>query len=325
MGPETQIKTVRSPIREAAFFGAPLLATLGALLLGAQACGEPDTVLTGDGGANDNRDGGNSDEDGGNDASGCKKIDLVFSVDPSGSMEEELMAMSTDVFPKFATALRTVGDGLEDSRVAVLDACPNAANYHTGGLGQADCGFQSGQVWIDSSSTALEAEFSCVGDILPPTTCQGDNEDEQPIAAAVASLSAPFSTNENAGFLRDDALLVVVTITDEDECSDFPGCNDTSDARAMALYNSLVATKGDVRKMVYLGIGGGLGPGTPEDCPSGTYGSADGAILTNKVANLFIASDRGVAWDLCVGQLEDGLTAAMAVIESACDDFPPID
>jgi hypothetical protein len=298
------------------------------LLLGLPGCGGDGVIGGGDGG-NGNGDGdggggGNGDGGGGN-ADGCKKIDLVFSVDPSGSMSEELMAMSGDVFPKFAMALRAVGGGLEDYRVAVIDACPNSADFHTGGVAQNDCGFQSGQVWIDSSSTALEAEFSCVGDIQLPTTCPADNEDEQPIGAAVASLNPPFSTNQNAGFLRDDALLVVVTITDEDECVDFPGCGDPSDAKATTLYNSLVAIKGDVRKMVYLGIGGGLGPGTPPATCNGTYGSADGAILTNKVANLFIAQERGVAWDLCDGQLEDGLTEAMAVIESACNDFPPID
>ena len=47
-----------------------------------------------------------------------------------------------------------------------------------------------------------------------------------------------------------------VTITDEDECSDYPDCDDTSDARALDIYNQMVAIKGDVKRMVYLGIGG---------------------------------------------------------------------
>ena len=302
-----------------------------ALLLGAAtACGS--SGAAGDGGTGGDGDGGGDggggefDGDGSLPSSACKKIDLVFSVDPSGSMTEELAAMSGDVFPAFATALRDIGGGLEDYRVAVIDGCPTPANFHTQGQATADCGFESGQVWMDSASSALDAEFSCVGDIYKASDCSGDNDDEQPIGAAIASLTAPFSTGANAGFLRDDALLVVVTITDEDECPTFPNCNDTSNAKATELYDSLVAVKGDVRKMVYLGIGGGL----PNGCPAtgagaGFYGAADPAILTDRVSQLFIAENRGVSWDLCDGQLANGLTEAIQVIEQACQDFPDID
>ncbi|MCP4447874.1 MAG: hypothetical protein GY811_21440 [Myxococcales bacterium] len=256
----------------------------------------------------------------------ARKIDLVFSVDPSSSMTEELAAMSADVFPAFATALRDIGGGLEDYRVAVIDGCPTPADFHTRGETTTDCSFQSGELWMNSSSTALDAEFSCVGDIYKTSDCSGANDDEQPIGAAIASLTPPFSTGENSGFLRDDALLVVVTITDEDECPTFPDCNDTSDAKATEIFNSLAGVKGDVRKMVYLGIGGGL----PDGCPdtgvgAGAYGGAAPAILTNKVSQLFISESRGVSWDLCDGQLEDGLTEAIQVIEQACQDFPDID
>lgn len=302
-----------------------LLAIVGLLGLG---CGAPDSVLGGDGGSGDNGDGdgggnGNGNGDGGGQsAAACKKIDLVFSVDPSGSMSEELGAMSGDVFPAFATALRDIGGGLEDYRVAVIDGCPDPANFHIGGANQADCGFSSGEVWMDSSSSALETEFSCVGDIQKLNSCDVDNEDEQPIAAAIASLTAPYSTGDNAGFLRDDALLVIVTITDEDECAAYPGCDDTSDAKAQDIYNQMVAIKGDVKRMVYLGIGGG-----PGGCsnPPGVYGQAKPAVLTNKISSLFVDQDRGVTWDLCDGQLEAGLTEAIQVIEQACNDFPEID
>src|SRR5688572_25237467 len=51
----------------------------------------------------------------------CKKVDLVFAVDNSSSMSEEKDALANDVFPAFATALLTVGGGLDDYRVGVLD------------------------------------------------------------------------------------------------------------------------------------------------------------------------------------------------------------
>ncbi len=292
------------------------------------ACGSSDAANDGGGGGGggDGGGGGEFDGDGSLPSGACKKIDLVFSVDPSGSMTEELAAMSSDVFPAFATSLRDVGDGLDDYRVAVIDGCPTPANFHTQGQSTADCGFQSGEVWMDSASSALDAEFGCVGDIYKASNCSGDNDDEQPIGAAIASLTPPFRNGANAGFLRDDALLVVVTITDEDECPSFPNCNDTSNAKAMELYNAMVGIKGDVRKMVYLGIGGGLPNGCPESgAGAGVYGAADPAILTDKVSQLFIGDNRGVSWDLCDGRLEDGLTEALQVIEQACRDFPDID
>lgn len=290
-------------------------------LLGLFGCGGDGSGNgNGDGGAKDG-DGGASDGDGGTTPSSCKKIDIVFSVDPSGSMTDELEAMKDTVFPAFATALRSIGGGLEDYRVAVIDGCPTPADFHTRGE-QGDCGFEGGKRWMTSASSSLDAEFSCVGDIYTSSNCSGDNDDEQPIAAAVASLTSPFSGNENLGFLRDDALLVVVTITDEDECpAHVSNCNDTSNNKATEIYNQMVAIKGDVKKMVYLGIGGGL----PNGCSNGAYGDAAPAILTNKIANLFVTQERGVSWDLCDGALEDGLTAAIEVIEKACEDFPEIE
>lgn len=255
------------------------------------------------------------------DVTACKKIDLVFSVDPSRSMAEELEEMSETVFPQFAAALRDVGGGLEDYRISVIEGCPTPATFHTSGNSQTDCGFESGEAWMTSESSALTTEFSCVGDIDQTNTCTGDNDDEQPIAAAIASLTPPESTGANANFLRDDALLVVVTITDEDECpAHLTNCNDTSDATAKGIYDDLVAIKGDVRKMVYLGISGGT-----SGCANGVYGSAAPAPLVSKIVSLFVAEDRGVAWNLCDGKLENGLVEALSVIEQACRELPQID
>lgn len=289
------------------------LAALGVL---AAACGNniggDDDGTGGDGGAGGNGDGGGINEftDAGPQSS-CKHVDLVIAVDGSGSMVEELVAMRDTVFPAFATRLATIGDaqGLDDFRVGTLDACPTPANLHTRGQGGA-CNFQGGNPWIESISTAMNAEFACVGDIDTTSTCSGDNDDEQPASAVVAALTPPFSTNENAGFVRDEALLVVIAITDEDE-------QPTPNANAQEVYNRLVAIKGDVKRVVFLGIGGS------SNC-TGPYGTADQADKLRDVTNLFIAQGRGVWWDLCAGQLEDGLDEAFQVIQTACDELPPV-
>jgi hypothetical protein len=283
------------------------------LLVAAAGCGgSMDGIIdeSGDGngsGSGDGTGGGN-----GESFAACKHVDVVIALDNSGSMKEEKDAMRDIAFPGFATSLINVAGGLDDFRVGVLDACNRPANFHTRGLG-GSCNFHGGSVWMDSSSPNLVSEFKCVGDIdSSDMLCSGDSDDEQPATAAAEALEPAWTgpNMANAGFLRDDALLVVVAITDEDE-QPVPG------ADAQAVYNRLVAIKGDVNKMVFLGIGGA------SSC-DGAYGSAKEATKLKNVTQKFIDQQRGVFWDLCKGNLDQGLTQALTVINSACEDFGTI-
>ena len=256
-----------------------------------------------------------SDSDGGDNLAACKKVDLLISIDPSGSMSEELDALRDPVFPLLADRLLSIADGLEDFRVAVIDSCPDPANFHTRGHDTGDCNFESGQAWMDSNSPDLVAEFTCVGDLnTRDLNCSGSNDDERPAQAAAIALEPPWIQNENAGFLRDDAPLGIMAITDEDE-------QPIPDATAQELFDRIVAVKGDVRKIVFIGIGGQ----PPDGCGSGAYGSAKAAQKLNDVTELFIAEQRGVWHDLCVGNIEDSLDEMVAVLETACDELPQID
>jgi hypothetical protein len=240
----------------------------------------------------------------------CKLVDVVISVDGSESMTEELEAMRNDVFPAFADRLVTLGGGLDSFRVATLDACPDPANFHTRGA-SAECSFDGGNAWIDQASPNIDAEFACVGDIYQEdTTCSGENDDEQPISTIATALEEPWLSSDNAGFARAEGLLIAIAITDEDE-------QPTSDAKSVdQIYDRLVTTRGDVRRIVLLGIGGG------SEC-EGVYGSAEEATVLRAVTQRFIDNNRGVFWDLCEGRLEDGLEQAFQVIERACDELPP--
>jgi len=309
---------------------------LAVVLALSAACG--DDGGGGDGGDSDaggDPDGGGGGHiDGGGDDFACKHLDIVIAVDGSSSMNEEMAAMGREVFPGFADALLDISDGLDDYRVGVVDACADEPTFNTSGepgmpeeCSQSDsdqgtraCDFASGQTWIEATpATApadVKAEFRCVGQIdrvegsadLTVGTCSGDNDDERPTQAAIAALQP----GVNPGFLRDDAVLVVIAVTDEDEHT-IPTRN------AQQLYDQLVAAKGDVKDMVFLGIGGGPG-GCSNQCPD-NYGSADEARKLRNVTDLFIAEDRGVFWNLCDGDLGSGLAEALDVIEQACDDF----
>jgi hypothetical protein len=301
---------------------ATMLGSLVLLLLALGCGGDAGNGGGGNGdGGNVTGDGGHITGDGGGTATGdggtlptqyCRHVDLIIAVDGSSSMSEELTAMRTTVFPAFAQRLGTIGQGLDDFRVGTLDACPQPADYHTRGTG-GSCNFSGGHVWIESSSPNMAAEFACVGAIdTTNNTCTGNNDDEQPASSAAASLEPPASTGANAGFSREEALLVVIAITDEDE-------QPTPDKTAQEVYQRLIATKGgDVRRVVFLGIGGS------SSC-QGVYGSAEQATKLKAIADLFTAANRGVWWDLCSGHLEDGLDKAFAIIETACSELPPIE
>ena len=239
-------------------------------------------------------------------------IDLVFAVDNSSSMQEEIEDFRLSVWPRFAAALQDLSGGTtgEPFRAAVIDGCPYPATFHVRGQ-SGPCNFVGGQAWMSSDSPALVTEFQCVGDIWDDDgTCTGNNDDEQPATAAATALAPPWTDpgEANAGFLRDDALLIVIAITDEDEQPD-PA------ASAEIVYQRLIRVKGDdPRKMVFLGIGGS------RSC-EGPYGQAREAVTLKALTDLFIAQERGIFWDLCEGNLEDGLGEAMTVISTACDEL----
>jgi hypothetical protein len=257
--------------------------------------------------------GSDTGSDNGSASAACKHVDVLIAVDNSGSMSEEKTALRDIAFPGFAQALVNVGGGIDDFRVGVTDGCATATVLHTAGA-SGPCNYSSGEVWIESTSPKLVDEFQCVGDIASGVcmTASGDAvEAPTSAAASVLQTALPASPKPNGGFLRDDALLVVVAITDEDEQPD-------PDASAQELYNRLIAIKGgDIKKIVFLGIGGAT------QC-NGAYGSAQEATLLRDITNLFIANQRGVFWDLCQGNLEQGLTQALTTIDSACEDFGPI-
>ena len=264
----------------------------------------------------------------------CDRVDIVFTVDGSASMREEVEQLSGTVFPMLITKLRELAGGTEDYRVAVLDACPTNANFHTvrtsmdpDNLEGDPCNFESGQVWMNTESSMLSTEFSCVSNIYTDDydesgvigeVCVGgsQDDDEQPAKTIIAALSPEnlAAGGANEGFLRDNALLLMVAITDEDE-TPFDGAEvDGEDAYVQSLYDDLVAIKGNVDKMVFMGIGGSTGCRDADG-----YGAGREARRLNKLTNLFIAEERGVLWDLCEGDLVDGLAEAMKVITATCN------
>ncbi len=256
--------------------------------------------------------GGGSADDGG--AETCKLVDVVIAVDNSGSMQEEIEALRGPVFDSFPQTLLDVGNGLDDFHLAVIDACNDPPYFHDWG-DDGPCDFPGGVNFMTSTSPTLADEYACVTNLSRSgykgmdDNCSGSNDDEQPANTAADAVSPPAITGPNAPFLRDDAVLFVVAITDEDE-------QPVPDADPQEIAGKLIATKGKIENVVFLGIGG------DSDC-DGPYGEADEASVLREVTEIFVSQGRGVWWDLCAGDLETAFATALEVVDSACTDFTP--
>ena len=155
----------------------------------------------------------------------CQKIDFLFVVDNSGSMGDNQENIINN-FPKFIEGISSL-TGYQDFHIGVVttdDYMYNHPNCRTlGGL----VAFTGGN---NSSNSACgpwkNGNFMTGNEIFEGFECAAlvgteGASGEQTIGAFINSLD-PFLTSEdqcNEGFLREDAILVVVFITDEEDIS----------------------------------------------------------------------------------------------------------
>ncbi|MBI5497154.1 MAG: choice-of-anchor D domain-containing protein [Deltaproteobacteria bacterium] len=162
-------------------------------------------------------------------------VDVLWVVDDSGSMSDEQTALGTN-FPAFfnQTSINNV-----DYHIAVTttltssDACipdltnPNApcfaepdteAGYYTACPGN--------DHYLSRTSSNPQGQFACNVEVadssnVTPSRAHSDSA-EAGLQAAKLFLSQPNSTTTNAGFLREDAKLYVIMISDEEDQSAGP-------------------------------------------------------------------------------------------------------
>ncbi|RMH00021.1 MAG: hypothetical protein D6705_01610 [Deltaproteobacteria bacterium] len=252
----------------------------------------------------------------------CTKVDVVFAVDNSGSMQQEIAAMQGPVFDALPDQLLMVGNGIDEFHLGVKNACPKPGYLHDTGDG-GPCNFSTGKNWMSSDSPNLDAEYACVMELTDAgymgmnDQCvdAGDlkDDDEQPAQTAARVVSPPAVDQQNAGFLQDDALLFVVAMTDEDEeLIDDMG----NPLTPQEVADRIIAAKGVVDNVVFLGIGGA------SNC-NGPYGSANDAVNLQAITQIFVDADRGLFWDLCQGDLETAFAQAIEIVDQACFDIVP--
>jgi hypothetical protein len=168
-----------------------------------------------------------------------RKVDILFVVDNSSSMREEQTNLSQN-FPRFIEALSQIEGGLPDVHIGVISTDLGAGNFP----GASDCQTNDGEgedgylivrsecagrlTTGDNFLTAVQVgdqlegtNFTggTVADLSATFQCMAELGDdgcgfEQPLEATRRALDG-----RNEGFLRPEAFLAIVILTDEDDCS----------------------------------------------------------------------------------------------------------
>lgn len=170
-----------------------------------------------------------------------RNIDILFVLDNSSSMGDEQESLLEN-FSNFINVLNNIEGGLPNVHIGVVSTDLGVGPYMIGGcvgngdngllqnaahpVGGGSCPTPSDPYIIDLAnedgsrqknySGSLNDTFSCIAR-LGTSGCGF----EQPLEAMRRALDG--SNAANTGFLRDDAFLAVIHITDEDDCSVLPG------------------------------------------------------------------------------------------------------
>lgn len=274
-------------------------------------------------------------------AGGCKKIDFLFVVDNSASMENEQSQLA-QAFPGFISAIESTTGAGSDYHVMVVDTdawgrC-NTANPWKGmdpssnlcnayikgtvfeecdrvlGAGVVHpagefasnkvCPLPAGRRFLQQGDTDVSGAFACAAQVGT-----AGHSSERPMDALVAALApginAPGSCND--GFLRDDALLVVTFISDDPNYED----SGTPDSWYQAV---VAAKKGDPKAVAVVGF-------TPATC-----GTGGGSKINGKHWEEFVSKfPFSVHAQVCATDYVSSFQQAVQVVDESCDQYiPPV-
>jgi hypothetical protein len=260
---------------------------------------------------------------------GCRAVDFLFVVDNSLSMTDE----QDNLIQSFGGFMQVVQSTLQaqDYHIMVVDTddrgigiggspvgpfvSPASCNGVFGAgrsqsiVGQ-ECGVEGGAAFMSVAQGDLADTFACVarvgtfGDIV-----------EQPMTALLSAVSPELNAAGgcNEGFLRDEAILVVTFITDED---DTRSPDDPSDWR-----QRLIEVKGgEESAVVVLGL---VGDSNLVDPLVGGPCLLPAAAPAPRLQQFVEGLEYGSLGSVCADDYSPFLARAVDKIKNACDGFSP--
>lgn len=276
---------------------------------------------------------------------GCDKVDFLFVIDNSISMQDQQAALIAS-FPGFIDTIQNTLSATSDYHIMVTDTddvtrC-TPSNCQSGNMNATTLCVEPAGGY--ACNTTFEACDDIIGaGVVHPAGSQASNTlctpfggnryivegepdlvgtfscmakvglaghpSERPMDSLVAAMSAelngPGGCNE--GFLRDDAILVVTFISDDPNYED--------EGTPQEWYDVVVAAKnGNPEAVVVLG----LTPSDPDCQPNA--GPPKGAHWSEFVA---LWGERGLEASVCNADYAPFFQQAVAIIDEACDEFQP--
>lgn len=251
-------------------------------------------------------------------ALGCDKMDILFVIDNSGSMQQEQANLAQN-FPKFIEVLNAFNDGALDYRVGVT-----TTSFPTEILGITLTSGEEGALlksdgmtrpWLERTDPKVTETFTS----LATVGVMGSGQEQQ-LRAAQAAVTARVEDGANASFLREDALLALVFLTDEDDGSfgdsmgsGFPGLpgSETPIADFIASFDE---TKGNRKRWATAVIAGDTAPMCTSQFGDATYATRLLDFVSQTGPNAVFSS-------ICAGDLSGSLEDALDTFGLACDNF----
>ena len=219
-------------------------------------------------------------------------VDILWVIDNSVSMqnEQEAVAAGTSDF------VENLEKGDMDFHLGVITTDVDDVNANAGVL------LGNPQVLTSTCREDGDPSDCTYVDAFTSRVLQGTDgsDQERGLEAALTALSPPLSDTRNSGFLRDDAALVIIILSDENDCSDFGALGPdgsgedcyTQNADLMPVQDIVSRFKDLKKDSSKVSLSGIIGPRVVDD----TY-----CEQTYPGTRYYSAIDllRGVAADIC--------------------------
>jgi hypothetical protein len=288
--------------------------------------GDGDTGPTGDGdGEGPKFDlGGQTADDGIPMGDECAKVDVLYVIDNSPSMYEEQQTLIANCGNVVADMQASLGE-VDSYHIGVItsddyqdggwiDDGANTVNaqalecQHLGGLVvQAHSGmckpFADGNNFITENDN-LATKFECIANVGE----DGDSDEYMGDALIALLAEGQQNTGCNANFIRNDAMLVIVMLTDE---------NDSSGTNEGQWFQAVVDAKGSEENVVVLSL---IWDEGNNNC-NNAFSEATGYQLEG-FTEMFTNHAVG---NICDDSYAGFFASAIPTIESACDNFEPVE
>lgn len=243
---------------------------------------------------------------------GCNKVDFLFVIDNSSSMAPHQANLVMN-FPGFIDGIEGALDSVADYQVGVITTDAYAYNVaecqqlgslvvRTGGDSSSNmtCGPYSEGYNFMTDADDLVQSFTCAAAVGA-----GGSGNEQPMLAltnAVTKLNGgDGQCNDN--FLRDDSLLVIVYIGNE---------NDNSPGTPMQYYQSVLDARFGIPENVVV-----MAITDPPGNPCGSGASIEFTTFT------MLWGENGFVVPFCGGDYAPYFQEAIGIIDDACANYMP--